>query len=113
MTVLLGHFDGQHVILDGPVPRGMRANTPVKVVLEVPAAKRSGKVSLDATDDGSTALSLARSHHHKAIVSLLEKCEANARPKGRKRPKKSGLDKVSAKKPARSAPESKVTPADP
>ena len=41
--------------------------------------------SLDATNDGATALSLARSHHHKAIVNLLQKVEAPAREKGMKR----------------------------
>ena len=39
MTVLLGHFDGQRVILESPIPRGMRANTPVKVMVESTAVR--------------------------------------------------------------------------
>ena len=45
--------------------------------------------SLKATSDGSTALSLARSHHHKAVVNLIQKFQAGARAKGKKRAKKS------------------------
>lgn len=34
MTVLKGHYDGQRVVLDEPVPAGVNADTPVKVVFE-------------------------------------------------------------------------------
>ena len=32
MTVLKGHYDGQRVVLDEPVPPGVNADTPVRVV---------------------------------------------------------------------------------
>lgn len=38
MTVLKGHFDGQRVVLDEPVPAGVGAHTPVKVVFETEEA---------------------------------------------------------------------------
>jgi len=34
MVVLNGHFDGRQVVLDTPVPDGIAANTPVKVLFE-------------------------------------------------------------------------------
>jgi len=34
MTVLTGHFDGERVVLDEPVPADIRADTPVRVVFE-------------------------------------------------------------------------------
>jgi hypothetical protein len=34
MTVLKGHYDGQRVVLDEPVPAGVNVDTPVKVVFE-------------------------------------------------------------------------------
>ncbi|HPD29757.1 MAG TPA: hypothetical protein PLL20_07160 [Phycisphaerae bacterium] len=34
MTIVNGHFDGQRVVLDEPVPSGVSANTPVKVVFD-------------------------------------------------------------------------------
>ena len=33
MTRLRGHFDGTSVVLDDPVPEGLRADTPVEVVI--------------------------------------------------------------------------------
>jgi hypothetical protein len=33
MTRLRGHFDGQAVVLDDPVPPGLGPNTPVEVVI--------------------------------------------------------------------------------
>lgn len=76
MTVLMGHFDGQCVILDGPVPRGMRANTPVKVVLEVPAEKRSGKVRTPA--DKLPSLASLKVQLRAGSESSLAKAQANA-----------------------------------
>ena len=35
MTVLNGHFDGQRVVLDEPVPSDIPPRTPVKVTFEV------------------------------------------------------------------------------
>lgn len=32
MTVINGHYDGQRVVLDEPVPAGIASPTPVKVV---------------------------------------------------------------------------------
>ena len=34
MVVLNGHFDGSRVVLDGPVPDGIAANTPVRVIFD-------------------------------------------------------------------------------
>ena len=34
MTIINGHFDGRRVVLDEPVPAGIAAPTPVKVVFE-------------------------------------------------------------------------------
>jgi hypothetical protein len=34
MVVLNGLFDGSRVILDGPVPEGIAANTPVRVIFD-------------------------------------------------------------------------------
>lgn len=33
MIRLRGHYDGQQVVLDQPVPSGLKANTPVEVVI--------------------------------------------------------------------------------
>jgi hypothetical protein len=38
MTIVSGHFDGQRVVLDEPVPSGVGANTPVKVVFDTEGA---------------------------------------------------------------------------
>jgi hypothetical protein len=34
MTIINGHYDGQRVVLDEPVPADMAADTPVRVVFE-------------------------------------------------------------------------------
>ncbi|MCC6359770.1 MAG: hypothetical protein IT450_13580 [Phycisphaerales bacterium] len=34
MTVLNGHFDGQRIVLDDPVPSTVRPQTPVRVLIE-------------------------------------------------------------------------------
>jgi|WetSurMetagenome_2_1015567.scaffolds.fasta_scaffold741057_2 hypothetical protein len=34
MTVLKAHFDGRHVVLDEPTPRGLAPNAPVRVLIE-------------------------------------------------------------------------------
>jgi hypothetical protein len=47
MVVLNGHFDGRQVVLDGPVPTGIPANTPVKVVFE-PEPTSNGESGSDA-----------------------------------------------------------------
>lgn len=33
MTRLRAHFDGQHVVLDEPAPKNLRADTPIEVVI--------------------------------------------------------------------------------
>ena len=76
MTVLMGHFDGQCVILDGPVPRGMRANTPVKVLLETPATKRVGRIGTPANKLPS--LASLKVQLSAGSDSSLAKAQANA-----------------------------------
>jgi hypothetical protein len=39
MTVLNGHFDGQRVVLDEPVPANLPPDTPVQVVFEEEQAR--------------------------------------------------------------------------
>lgn len=34
MTILNGHYDGQRVVLDEPVPTGFPAQTPVRVIFD-------------------------------------------------------------------------------
>ena len=34
MTVLNGHIDGKHIVLDEPIPQGVPANARVRVLIE-------------------------------------------------------------------------------
>jgi len=53
MTVLKGHFDGEKIVLDEPVPPGLAANTPVKVVVETePRSLFDRILGLAVKDDG-------------------------------------------------------------
>lgn len=73
----MGHFDGQCVILDGPIPKGMRANTPVKVMVEAPATRRdSGEAGARAEKLPSLATLKARLKAGSG--SSLDKAQANA-----------------------------------
>ena len=44
MTTLKGHFDGERIVLDEPVPPGLAANTPVTVIVGQPV---EGETVLD------------------------------------------------------------------
>lgn len=34
MTILNGHIDGKHVVVDEPIPEGLPPLTPVKIIIE-------------------------------------------------------------------------------
>jgi hypothetical protein len=71
MTVLAGHFDGRCVILDGPIPRGMKPNTRVKVM--VPSAGRKKGAS------DLPSLATLKSRLKAGSGASLTKAQANAR----------------------------------
>jgi hypothetical protein len=64
MVVLNGHFDGSQIVLDGPVPDGVAANTPVRVIFEDAARSESlAKVAKLAKPGGMPA-DFAEQHEH-------------------------------------------------
>lgn len=40
MTILKGHFDGKHVVVDEPIPGDLAPHTPVKIIIESLDARR-------------------------------------------------------------------------
>jgi hypothetical protein len=71
MTVLNGHFDGQRIILDQPVPTGIPPHTPVRVVFDTGETSGDGDAQelleqigrLAVTDDGLPS-DFAEQHEH-------------------------------------------------
>jgi hypothetical protein len=54
MIVVLGHYDGQKVVLDGPVPDGVVPNSRVRIVFESSAqpAEALGRIASLAVPGG-------------------------------------------------------------
>ncbi len=67
MHVIDGHYDGQHVILDAPVPDGVAVNARVRIVFDsasVPSSPSSlGKIA-ELAVDGGLPTDFSEQHEH-------------------------------------------------
>ena len=64
MVVVLGHYDGQNVILDGPVPDGTVPNARVRIVFETSAQSESLASIAASAVPGGLPPDYARQHEH-------------------------------------------------
>lgn len=63
--ILKGHFDGQKIILDEPVPAGLAPNTRVRIVIENEQEQSLFEKLLDlAVDDDDLPADYAEQHDH-------------------------------------------------
>lgn len=63
--ILKGHFDGQKIILDEPVPAGLAPNTRVRIVIENGQEQSLFEKLLDlAVDDDDLPADYAEQHDH-------------------------------------------------
>lgn len=64
MIEVAGHFDGHHVVLDGPVPDGVVPNARVRIVFENSSASEAlGRIAALAVPGGLPA-DFAEQHEH-------------------------------------------------
>jgi hypothetical protein len=64
MVVLNGHFDGSRVVLDGPIPEGIAANTPVRVIFANDAPPESLSKIAKLAEPGGMPADFAEQHEH-------------------------------------------------
>jgi hypothetical protein len=64
MVVLNGRFDGSRVVLDGPVPDGIAANTPVRVIFDDAARSESLAKAAKLAKPGGMPADFAEQHEH-------------------------------------------------
>ncbi len=71
MTIINGHFDGQRVILDDPVPADIAPDTPVRVLFDAGAASGNGDghevlaaIAQLAVADDDLPADFAEQHEH-------------------------------------------------
>ncbi len=63
--MLKGHFDGRNIILDEPMPVGVAANTPVRIVIENGRQDSLFDMLLGlAVDDDGLPADYAEQHEH-------------------------------------------------
>jgi hypothetical protein len=64
MVVLNGHFDGRQVVLDSPIPEGIPANTPVKVIFNGESGSSALAEIVKLARPGGLPRDFSRNHKH-------------------------------------------------